>query len=160
VVKFVFAVLFLLFNSIVGARVSSSTTSGSNTGPIPPGGLPGFGGPEAHTTARDVTFNVTGLAGTIDSVSIEFSANHTFIGDLRVTPISRIGLSHLLFSRAGATTASSFGFSSDLDAANTDQFSDSASVDWWQHVQDAFVAGETPSVSARTTGEFGCRRSQ
>jgi len=154
-VKFVFAVLLALFSSIVGAQVSSSTTNGSNTGPIPPGGLPGFGGPEAYTTARDVTFDVTGLAGTIDSVSIEFSANHTFIGDLRVTLISPIGVSHLLFSRTGATTASSFGFSSDLDAANTYQFSDSASVNWWQHVQDAFVAGVIPSVSARTTGEGG-----
>ena len=138
------AVLLVLFSSIVSAQVS-----GSNTGPIPPGGLPGFSGPEAYTNARDVTFDVSGLAGTVDSVSVEFSANHSWIGDLRVTLISPIGVPQLLFSRTGATTSSGFGFASNLDAGNTYRFSDSAATNWWTHVETASVAGVIPGVSQR-----------
>ncbi|MEE4330180.1 MAG: proprotein convertase P-domain-containing protein, partial [Wenzhouxiangella sp.] len=127
--------------------------SGQNTGPIPPGGLPNFSGPEAYVNTRDVTFDVSGLDGTVDSVSVEFSADHTWVGDLRVTLISPIGVPHLLLSRTGATTATSVGSGANLVPANTYRFSDSATVNWWDHVTSN--PGDLPTVTARTTIEGG-----
>lgn len=126
---------------------------GQNTGPIPPGGLPDFLGPGAYVNTRDVTFEVSGLDGTVDSVSVEFSADHTWVGDLRVTLISPIGVPHLLFSRTGATTPTSIGSSNNLIASNTYRFSDSASINWWDHVTGN--PGDLPGVTARTTVEGG-----
>jgi len=102
---------------------------------------------------RDVTFDVSGLDGTVDSVSVEFSADHTWVGDLRVTLISPIGVPHLLFSRTGATTATSAGSGANLVPANTYRFSDSATVNWWDHVTP--LPGDIPTVTARTTIEGG-----
>jgi len=141
-----------LLLAIASPVLLAQSFSGTNVGAIPDGGFTGTNGPDAYAGTRDVRFDVSGLEGTVETVSVEFSADHTFVGDLRVTLISPIGVPHLIFSRTGATAATSFGNSGDLVATNTYRFSDSASVNWWAHTASATPI---PGVTARTTSEGG-----
>jgi hypothetical protein len=106
--------------------------------------LPSYG------AARDVLFNVSGMSGTVQGVSVDFTSGgpaHTFRGDLEVTLIGPGGApSHLLFSRTGATTATSFGSGSDLSGPYT--FTDTAAgTHWW-----AVASTPTTPGSYRTVG--------
>jgi subtilisin-like proprotein convertase family protein len=86
-------------------------------------------------TFKDVTFNVTGLSGTLSNVAVSFSASHTFLQDLEVTLRAPGGSpSHLLFSATGTTSNAAntcAGSSNDLSTANIYTFADTASSNWW-----------------------------
>jgi subtilisin-like proprotein convertase family protein len=110
-------------------------------------------GPGAFGSPRDVQFNVTGLSGSVTNVTVSFNASHTWVGDLDVVLKAPGGSpSHVIFSRTGAATATSFGSSSDLSSSNTYTFTDSATTNWWSAASAA--GGGTnviPSGSYRTT---------
>lgn len=61
--------------------IPAATFAGSGFGPIPE---PTSGGCGNYTAQpRDVTFNVSGLAGSVIGVAVQFYASHTWLGDLR-----------------------------------------------------------------------------
>jgi hypothetical protein len=106
--------------------------------------------------AKDVTFTVSGLEGAVESVvvAITFSPPHAFVGDLSVTLIAPGGgPSHVLFARTGATTATGFGDSSNLDG--TYLFADGTLGTWWEAAAAAGNGESVPSSNYRTTAAGG-----
>src|SRR6188508_1099022 len=136
----------------------AATFAGTGVGSIPDGTSPcwnpGVGAP------RDVTFNATGLSGspTAVDISMTFGAPvHSFMGDVVAVLIAPNGASHTVFGRTLATTATSFGDSTDL--AGPYVFSDSAAAPpsggWWQ---EANIRGASEPMTAgtyRTTASGG-----
>lgn len=104
------------------ARLGGATFPGTGTGAIPdglPGTPPQFGPP------LNVTFNVSGITEAITEMSVDFTATHTFVGDIDAVLIAPGGSPTLaLVSRIGVTTAGSFGDSSDY--GGTYNFTDTA----------------------------------
>jgi hypothetical protein len=138
--------------------VPAATFAGANLGGIADGTSPcwnpGTGAP------RNVTFNATGLSGAPAGVdlSVTFgSPTHTFVGDITAVLIAPNGASHTLFGHTLATTATSFGDSSDLGAQYI--FSDSAlsppNGGWWQAATAAGAAVVMPTGTYRTTASGG-----
>jgi hypothetical protein len=132
------------------ASVAPAATFPANSatlGAIPDGTsltLPAYGAP------RDVTFTVSGQSGTVSAASVSFTSSgpsHTFRGDLEVTLKGPGGSpSHLLFSRTGATSNTSFGSGSDLSGPYN--FTDTATGShWW-----AVTATPTTPGDYRTVG--------
>ena len=102
------------------------------------------------TTFKDVTFTASGLTGSITSVSVSFSASHTYLQDLEVTLIAPSAQQLLLFSATGTTTTvanSCTGNTNDLSTANTYTFADSASANWWT---SAAAGSPVPTSTSRT----------
>lgn len=107
----------------------AQTFAGSNLGPIPDAS---GAGPLSYGAPRDIRFNVGAMPGSVFSVTVEFRANHTFVGDLKVQLVAPDGRVHLLMERTGATTASGCGYQADLGDANLLRFGDGAgSTNWW-----------------------------
>lgn len=138
--------------SIVEAAAAAPTAvfpaNAGTLGAIPDGG-PGCGpaGP-----AKDVTFTVSGLTGSVTSAEITgltFSPAHTWRADVTATLIAPNGTSFVIFGRTGATTATSCGSGNDLAGPYT--FADTAAAtNWWT------IAGTpTPAGSYRTTSLGG-----
>ncbi len=106
-------------------------------------------GPGAYGPPRNVEFDVTGLSGSVTNVAVSFNASHTWVGDLDVVLLAPGGSpSHVIFSRTGATSATSFGYSSDLSSLNTYTFTDSATTNWWAAASGVSVI---PGGNYRTT---------
>ena len=102
------------------------------------------------TTSRDVTFTVSGLTGSVSSVSVNFSAFHSYLQDVEVTLIAPSAQQLLLFSATGttSTTANACGpNSNDLSTSNTYTFADTASANWWT---SAAAGNPVPSATSRT----------
>jgi hypothetical protein len=82
---------------------------------------------------------------------------HTFVGDVTATLIAPNGASHTIFGHTLATTATSFGDSSDLGAQYI--FSDNAPTPpnggWWQAATAAGAAVIMPTGTYRTTASGG-----
>ena len=141
------------------AFVPAATFAGANVGAIPDGTSPcwnpGVGAP------RDVTFNATGLPTSAPAsvdLSVTFGTpNHSFVGDVVAVLIAPNAASHTLFGRTLATTATSFGDSSDL--GTTYVFSDTAPAPpnggWWQAATAAGAAAIMPTGTYRTTASGG-----
>ncbi|MBK9063695.1 MAG: VCBS repeat-containing protein [Acidobacteria bacterium] len=110
------------------------------------------GGPAAWGAARNVTFTVSGMSGTLSAVSLSINASHTFVGDLDVVLTSPGGVRSLvIFSRTGATAVGSFGDSSNLSAANTLVFVDTASTNLWTTAAGGDTNFAMPADNYRTT---------
>ncbi|MBK8284957.1 MAG: proprotein convertase P-domain-containing protein [Ahniella sp.] len=139
---------------LIGCTVATAHTfPGTSVGPIPDGAGQG---PNNYGAPLDVPIVVTGVAnGTIDTLSVAFSASHPYVGDLEVTLISPHGQEHLLFARTGATTNTSSGSAANLVAGNVYTFDDTVTDNWWTTVGLANV--DIPSSVVRTvvTGGFG-----
>lgn len=136
----------------VSAAVSDdgagTTFPGSGVGAIPDRGATGCGPPAGPNL--DVTFNVSGLTGTVNDVNVSLTGTHSWVGDLGATLIAPNNTSHVLFSRTGATTATSCGDSSDLGGTYT--FDDQASnTNWWQAAATAGSTSPVPVGAYRTT---------
>ncbi len=143
--------LSILFTLIVGFGISlpsmAQTYVGTNLGDIPdgrPGNSTSYGAP------RDIYFDV-GPLRTVTQVSVNFTATHSYVGDLRVTLIGPNGNRQLLFARTGATTAGGYGFNSDLSGTYT--FTDNQAVagSWWSAAANSPV----PAGSYRTSVSGG-----
>lgn len=123
---------------------TQQTVSGVNYGPIPDGFVSGAG---SYGGSRDIRFTVIGLPGTVSGPGVSFSAAHPYVGDLRVRLIAPNGKQHLLFARTGAMSEGGLGFGSNLLAANTYDFKDSNSTNWWTAT---VASGYIASTNART----------
>ncbi|NND73047.1 MAG: hypothetical protein HKN43_15850, partial [Rhodothermales bacterium] len=98
---------------------------GTGTGAIPDGG-PGCG---PFGTPIEVSFDASGVSGTLTDVGVDMDIDHTWVGDIRVTLIAPDATEHLIFSDVQSTTATGCGDSSDL--GNLYAFNDGAAGDWW-----------------------------
>lgn len=140
--------LFVILSTTAEAQTFNSTAGG----PIPDGialAANSYGAP------LDVPIVVTGVAqGTIDTVSIAFNANHSWVGDLEVTLVSPYGQEHLLFARTGATDAGG-GSPANLVASNTYTFVDSAPTNWWTVANNPDGNFNIPSNTVRTVVSGG-----
>jgi CSLREA domain-containing protein len=122
--RFGFATIALL----ICASASAQVMTGTNFGPIPDGTATG---PGKYGAPRDVLFTSTRVA-TVQSIEVVFRANHSFLGDLKVTLISPLGIEHLLFERTGATTPTAAGASANLVATHAGYgFRDTSANNWW-----------------------------
>jgi subtilisin-like proprotein convertase family protein len=126
----------------------AQTFNGTGTGAIPDTTSNGTFGPP-----RDVSFNVSGVAGSITDISLSMTMTHTWIGDLDVV-LAPPGVtpgnagSFIIYNRVGATTAGSGGDSSDL--GGTYVFANSASTNIWLTADGLPDAGVIPAGSYRT----------
>ncbi|MBV9957985.1 MAG: VCBS repeat-containing protein [Acidobacteria bacterium] len=121
------------------------TFPGTGVGAIPdsPGGTP-----PVYGTPLVISFNVTGVNAPLTSVALSMTLTHSWVGDLDVVLRAPGAGSqgHVIFSRVGALTATSFGSSSDLNGTYT--FTDTASgTNFWT----AAAATPVPPGSYRTT---------
>ena len=112
------------------ARLGSGIP-GTGTGAIPDND-PG--------TPLDIEFDGSGLSGDVETVGIDMTVNHSWVGDLDVRLISPAGTEHTIMSRTGSTTGTGAGDSSDLDGLYG--FNDDATGDWW--AEAASQAGGSP----------------
>src|SRR5690606_27493018 len=86
--------------------LDEGTFPGTGVGAIPDGG-PGCG---VNGAPLDVTFNVTGLTGPVESVELDFTISHTWMGDVTATLIAPDGTTSLvIFGRTGTTSATGCG---------------------------------------------------
>ena len=119
------AVAAILLSSIA----SGAIFPGTGTGAIPDSLQEG---PANYGTPLIVSFDVNGLTGNIQDISVSITMNHPYIGDLDVSltsPPSAGGNSFTLFSRVGAL--SFYGHYSYAPLNGTYQFSDSAAWNLW-----------------------------
>lgn len=108
----------------------AATFVGTGTGPIPDG-TGGCGG-YSTSTPLNITFNVTGLSGSVTNVAVQFEATHTQVGDLRAILIAPGGSpSHILFSQTGATSATDCGSRADLRGLYRFEDISGGGTNWW-----------------------------
>ena len=110
---------------------------GTGTGAIPDN-QPG--------TPLEISFDGSGLSGDVESVGIDMTVNHSWVGDLEVTLVSPAGTEHTIMSRTGSTSGTGAGDSSDLDG--TYGFNDGATGDWWAE------AAAQGGAAALTPGDY------
>jgi hypothetical protein len=150
---------FLIASTMPVLASPQVTFTGTNLGDIPDGtGVQ----PQCQTPGppRDVTFNVTGLTGNVQTVTISLTIEHPWVGDVLAILIAPGGTRQLdLFGYTGATvgpgTNPSAGDSSDLGAQYT--FSDAATASWWATATATTVGPETliPGGAYRTSQRGG-----
>lgn len=128
------------------AQAQTISIEGTNLGAIPDGA---GAGPNNYGAPRDVRF-VVNSPGTAQDVRFQIRAAHPFVGDLRVTLISPLGIEHLVFERTGATAAIPAGSPANLVQVPGQgyTFRDDSANNWWT------IAGTTdvniPLSDART----------
>jgi len=131
--------------------LSPSATFPANPGSlgaIPDRGATGCGAPSGPPV--NVTFNVSGLSGAPTAVSVNLTGVHTWVGDVQAVLTAPDSTSFTLFSRTGATTATSCGDSSDLGGPYN--FTDTAAgVNWWAAAATGGAAAAIPAGDYRTT---------
>ncbi len=120
----------------------AATFPGTGVGAIPDKPLAGCALPVG--APLDITFNVTGMSGTLTDVSVDMTATHTWVGDLDVTLLAPGGSpSFGIFGSTGSTAVSGCGSANDLGATYT--FNDSGTANWWS------LASPLPGGTYRTT---------
>lgn len=135
----------------------SATFNGTGFGMIPDRPTAGCNDDVATAGAPlNVTFNVTGLSGTVNKVEVNnltFSPAHSWAADVRAILIAPNGATHSLFGRTGATTSTACGSAADLTGPYNfgDLNTSPPSGGWWQA---STLATITPG-SYRTTGVGG-----
>ncbi|HUF05183.1 MAG TPA: FG-GAP-like repeat-containing protein [Aridibacter sp.] len=132
--------------SVTTSSLGGTTFPGTGVGAIPDRGATGCGEPRGP--ARDITFNVTGLSGAPTTVGVDFTATHTWVGDLNISLISPDATEHVVQEATGAATATACGDSSDLSGLYS--FNDGAAGDWWAAAIAAGGAEPLPNTAYRT----------
>lgn len=141
-----YAALLCLFVSafLLIAPTYGATYTGTNTGAIPdgPSNSRSCGAP------RDIQFNVAGFTGNFGSVSVSFTATHTYVGDLEVSLIAPTSATHLLFSFVGSNASNDPGDNSNLGATYT--FVDTATSNFWAAAAGVGNNANVPAGSYRS----------
>lgn len=133
------------------------TFTGTNLGAIPDGAS---AQPQCQTPGppRDVTFNVTGLTGNVQTVTISLTIEHPWVGDVLAILIAPNAVRQLdIFGYTGATVGpgsnASAGDSSPLGGQYT--FSDAATASWWAAAAAVDINTLIPSGTYRTSQRGG-----
>jgi subtilisin-like proprotein convertase family protein len=121
---FVRCVTPCIFTVLLAVAASPATYPGTNTGAIPNGS-----GNSTCGAPLDVQFAVTGASAPVNSVVVEMTANHLYVGDLDVALIAPDATSFTLFRFAGRTSPTDRGFWTNLNGTYT--FSDIGSSPFW-----------------------------
>lgn len=136
--------------AICVATSQGQTFTGIGVGPIPDSAMTG---PQQPGLPLEVMFSVTGLTSHLTNVSVEFTATHSWMGDLAVVLTSPGGIDFTIFAYTGATNAGHFGDGSDLDGTYT--FDDSAVANWWTTAASIGATVPMPSGIYRTSVSGG-----
>lgn len=114
--------------------IPAATFPGTNLGAIPDGLA---GTPPQFGTARVINFAVSGVAGPISNIDINYALTHTYVGDIEAVLAAPGGTPSMhIASRVGVTAAGSFGDSSNYGGMYT--FDDSAAgLNIWSVATDA-----------------------
>ncbi len=131
------------------SAASPAATFPANAGTL--GAVPdGTGGAGLCGANKDVTFTVAGMSAPISNVEVSFTMTHTWVGDMQVALLAPGATpSHLLFSRTGAATATSFG--DDSNMLGPYNFKDSAAgTHWWTAAASVTTAVPVPTGDYRT----------
>lgn len=135
----------LLACGVVAGSAQAQLIQGTNVGPIPDGTA---AGPGKYGAPRDLLF-ANSSVGTVQSIDLVFQANHSYLGDLKVTLISPQGIEHRLFERTGATSPTAAGASSNLVSSHAGYaFRDSSANNWWTVANLGDV--DVPASNARS----------
>src|SRR5436190_8880085 len=145
------AVAAILLSSIA----SGAVFPGTGTGAIPDTGQEG---PGNWGTPLIISFEVNGLTGNIQDLSVSITMSHTYISDLDVflTPPPGAGVgSFTLFSQVGSVLPLVTGSFARL--AGTYQFSDSATGNLWKAAEVTMenLLTPVPSGAYRTSRRGG-----
>lgn len=125
---------------LMPAAVHAVDFQGQNVGAIP----------DLNPAGRTITFDVSGLEGSITTLRLTLGINHTYIADLDARLLSPGGVAELVvFSRAGRGRTSLSGIGANL--SGTYVFSDLGSGDLWGYIDGATSASVIPAGSYRTT---------
>jgi len=100
-------------------NLGGTTFPGTGTGDIP----------DNNPTGITVSFDVTGMTGSVTDVNVDMTLTHSWVGDLNAVLSSPDGTMFELFHRTGSTSGTGTGDSSDLNG--TYIFDDGAVGDWW-----------------------------
>jgi hypothetical protein len=119
--------------TVLAASASAVVTIGTNTGAIPNGS-----GTSTCGAPLDVQFNVVGAVAPVNSLQVEFTAIHNYIGDLDVQLIAPNATAFTLFKFVGRTSATNRGFATNLNG--TYRFADFGSSSLW------VAAGASPGT--------------
>ncbi|HEX9927377.1 MAG TPA: hypothetical protein VGB02_02410 [Pyrinomonadaceae bacterium] len=148
---------FLIASTMPVLASPQVTFTGTNLGAIPDSTS---AQPNCQTPGppRDVTFNVTGLTGNVQTVTISLTIEHPWVGDVLATLIAPGGTRQLdLFGYTGATVGpgsnASAGDSSPIDGQYT--FSDAATASWWAAAAAASPTTLIPGGTYRTSQRGG-----
>ena len=114
----------IIFCAFLVFTTAGQSFVGTGTGAIPNGS-----GTSTCGAPLDVQFAVTGVSGSVNSVILEMTANHLYVGDLDVALIAPDATSFTLFRFAGRATPTDRGFWTNLNGTYT--FSDIGSVPFW-----------------------------
>lgn len=134
----------------VNLIVQSNMTfiAGSGVGNVPDGVA---STPPAPGSPLNITFPVSGLTSNVSTVTLSVTMNHAWAGDVHMMLTSPGGTrSMVIFSRIGATTATSYGSGAPL--SGTYVFSDAATG---QNIWTAAASGSIPTGTYRTTAAGG-----
>ena len=148
---------FLIASTMPVLASPQVTFTGTNLGAIPDSTS---GQPQCQTPGppRDVTFNVTGLTGNVQAVTISLTIEHPWVGDVLAILIAPGGIRQLdLFGYTGATVGpgsnASAGDSSPIEGQYT--FSDAATASWWAAAAAASPTTLIPGGTYRTSQRGG-----
>lgn len=136
------------------AVTSPSATFPANAGTLGaiPDGAAGLCG--SNGGPRDVTFTVSGMTGTVATVSVNTTYGapvHTWRGDITERLISPAATNFVVFGFTGSTTAGGCGSSSDL--SGTYNFTDTAAgTNWWSVLATPTTPGDYRSTALGGAG--------
>ena len=132
------------------AASPAAVFAGTNTGAIPDG-LSGT--PPQYGAPRTINFAVSGVSGNVTEVAVDFTATHSWVGDVEMILAAPGGSPSMhIASRIGVTTAGSFGDSSNFGGTYT--FTDTAAgTNIWTAA--AGTCGDTCAVPAGTYRTVG-----
>lgn len=106
--------------------------------------------PDNLPAGANVSFNVSGITGSVGHVKVSITMAHTYVGDLRATLISPGGIARLvLFSHAGNKRTGPVGTSANL--SGTYVFDDLATTDLWATIAPLASAVNVPTGTYRTS---------
>lgn len=120
--------------------LSQITVPGSGSGAIP----------DNDESGLTLTFNVTGLVNPVESINLDLSINHTWVGDLTATLIAPDGIASIVvFGRAGYRKSQSSGTGTNLNGTYT--FHDMAANDLWGTIDGEDSTFDIPPGSYRSS---------
>lgn len=152
------AVLALAITVIWSGTQFDTTTvkaSGGNDAPANHMMFPGTGTgaiPDNVPAGINVTFNVTGVTGTVSDIWISMDLTHTWVGDIDAKLTAPNGTtSHVIFASTGATTPTGSGDNANLGGVY--RFIDNATgTNWWAQAAALPNNGDVmPAGDYRTT---------
>lgn len=148
------AILALVITVMWGGAQFNTTTVEASGEPDSHLMFPGTGTgaiPDNVPAGINVTFNVTGISGTVNDIWISMNLTHSWVGDIDARLTAPNGTtSHVIFASTGATTATGAGDSSDL--LGVYRFIDNATgTNWWAAAAAAGAAVPIPAGDYRST---------